>query len=83
RHAIDLRLDASLPNKHEVGGLERLTEQLDDRREATFGAHALGIALGCRILRAHDVRGNRRLADTMSAVLQARRDNRYALPEVG
>ena len=31
RHAIDLRLDASLPNKHEVGGLERLTEQLDDR----------------------------------------------------
>jgi hypothetical protein len=34
-------------------------------------------------LRAHDVRGNRRLADTMSAVLQARRDDRYALPEVG
>ena len=35
---------------------------------------ALGIALGCRVLRAHDVKGNRRLADTMSAVLTHRRD---------
>ena len=34
---------------------------------------ALGIALGCRILRAHDVKGNRRLVDTMSAVLEHRR----------
>ncbi len=46
---------------------------VDDRREVTFGAHALGIALGGRILRAHDVKGNRRLADTMSAVLEHRR----------
>lgn len=53
----------------EVAGTE-----VDDRREATWGAHALGIALGCRILRAHDVKGNRRLADTMSAILQHRRD---------
>lgn len=36
------------------------------------GAHALGIALGCRILRAHDVKGARRTADVMAAVLEAR-----------
>ncbi len=47
--------------------------ELGDRRSATMGAHALGIALGCRILRAHDVSGSRRLADTMSAVLLHRR----------
>ena len=36
-----------------------------------IAAHALGIALGCRILRAHDVRGARRVADVMAAVLEA------------
>ena len=56
------------------GFLGELTgADLSDRREATIGAHALGIALGCRILRAHDVRASRRVADTMSAVLQHRR----------
>ena len=44
----------------------------DDRREASHAAHALGIALGSRILRAHDVRGARRTADVMAAVLAAR-----------
>lgn len=39
--------------------------------EGTMAAHALGIALGCRILRAHDVRAGRRVADTMAAVLGA------------
>lgn len=37
----------------------------------TLAAHALGVALGCRILRAHDVRGSRRVADTMAALLAA------------
>lgn len=37
----------------------------------TLAAHALGIALGCRVLRAHDVRGSRRVADTMAALLAA------------
>ena len=45
---------------------------VDDRREASHAAHALGIALGSRILRAHDVRGARRTADVMAAVLAAR-----------
>ena len=34
-------------------------------------AHAQGIALGCRVLRAHDVRGSRRVADVMAAILEA------------
>jgi dihydropteroate synthase len=39
--------------------------------DATMAAHALGIALGCRILRAHDVRNGRRVADVMASVLAA------------
>ena len=61
----------SVSNKGFLG--EFTGAELSDRREATIGAHALGIALGCRILRAHDVRASRRVADTMSAVLQHRR----------
>jgi dihydropteroate synthase len=40
--------------------------------QGTMAAHALGIALGCRVLRAHDARAGRRVADTMAAVLEAR-----------
>jgi dihydropteroate synthase len=40
-------------------------------REGTIAAHALGIARGCRVLRAHDVAAARRVADTMAAVLVA------------
>ncbi len=76
RHSDDLvtlgfPVFLSASNKGFLG--ELVGTDVDDRRDATFGAHALGIALGCRILRAHDVRGNRRLADTMSAVLEHRR----------
>ncbi len=39
--------------------------------EGTMAAHSLGIALGCRILRAHDVRNGRRVADVMAAILAA------------
>jgi dihydropteroate synthase len=60
----------SASNKRFVGLLAQT--EVDDRIEATWAAHALGIALGCRILRAHDVRGGRRVADVMSAILQAR-----------
>ena len=59
----------SASNKRFVGLLAQT--EVDDRIEATWAAHALGIALGCRILRAHDVRGGRRVADVMSAILQA------------
>ncbi len=76
RHSDDLvalgfPVFLSASNKGFLG--ELVGTEIDDRHEATFGAHALGIALGCRILRAHDVKGNRRLVDTMSAVLAHRR----------
>jgi dihydropteroate synthase len=39
--------------------------------DGTMAAHALGIALGCRVLRAHDVRNGRRVADVMASILAA------------
>lgn len=39
--------------------------------DGTMAAHALGIALGCRVLRAHDVRNGRRVADVMAEILAA------------
>jgi dihydropteroate synthase len=43
-----------------------------DVAAGTDAAHTIGVARGCRILRAHDVRSARRLADLMAAVLAAR-----------
>lgn len=60
----------SASNKRFLG--ELVGTEVGDRREASLAAHALGIGLGCRILRAHDVRGSRRVADVMAAVLAAR-----------
>lgn len=37
----------------------------------TVAAHTLGIALGCRVLRSHDVRAARRVADMMAVILEA------------
>jgi dihydropteroate synthase len=45
---------------------------VEDRGPATAAAHALGISLGCRVLRAHDVRGARRVADVLAAVSEHR-----------
>ena len=45
--------------------------EITDRAEATIAAHSLGVSLGCRILRAHDVRAARRVADTLAAVMEA------------
>ncbi len=62
----------SASNKGFLG--ELVGAGVEERVEATWAAHALGVAQGCRILRAHDVRGARRVADIMSAVLVARRE---------
>jgi dihydropteroate synthase len=59
----------SASNKPFLGALFHLPP--DQRAGATLAAHALGISLGCRMLRAHDVRSARRVADTLSAVLEA------------
>ncbi|HUF31627.1 MAG TPA: dihydropteroate synthase [Acidimicrobiales bacterium] len=41
----------------------------EERREASHAAHAIGVIGGCRILRAHDVRGARRVADVVAALV--------------
>jgi dihydropteroate synthase len=45
--------------------------EVGGRWEATVAAHALGVTLGCRILRAHDVLAARQVADTLSAIMGA------------
>jgi dihydropteroate synthase len=62
----------SASNKRFLGDL--VGTDVTDRREASHAAHAFGIALGSRILRAHDVRGARRTADVMAAILEARHE---------
>lgn len=59
----------SASNKTFLGKL--LDLEVGERRLASHAAHALGIRLGCRILRAHDVRGARRVADVAAAILEA------------
>lgn len=58
----------SASNKRFLG--ELLGRDVTDRREASHAAHTLGISLGCRVLRAHDVRGARRTADVVAALLE-------------
>jgi dihydropteroate synthase len=59
----------SASNKRFLGHL--LGTDVNDRSDATNAAHALGIALGCRILRVHDVRAARRVAHVVSEILRA------------
>jgi dihydropteroate synthase len=42
-----------------------------ERWEPSVAAHALGVSLGCRLVRAHDVRAARRVCDTLAAVMEA------------
>ncbi|WP_419850283.1 dihydropteroate synthase [Candidatus Poriferisocius sp.] len=63
----------SVSNKGFLGALTGT--EVGNRREATLAAHALGVGLGSRILRAHDVAGTRRVADFMSALLQQERNH--------
>ena len=46
--------------------------EIHARREASLSAAALGVTLGCRVVRAHDVLGTRRVCDAVAAVLAAR-----------
>jgi dihydropteroate synthase len=59
----------SASNKPFLGAVLDLA--IDERAEASLGAAAMGVALGCRIVRAHDVAGTRRVCDAMAAVLEA------------
>jgi dihydropteroate synthase len=60
----------SASNKRFLGDLLGL--EINERRDATTAAHALGIALGCRVVRAHDVQGACRVRDMLAAVMEAR-----------
>jgi dihydropteroate synthase len=60
----------SASNKPFLGKL--LDLDIAERRDASLAAAALGVARGCRIVRAHDARGTRRVCDTIAAVLEAR-----------
>jgi dihydropteroate synthase len=46
--------------------------EIGERREASLSAAALGVSLGCRVLRVHDVAGTCRVRDALEAVLAAR-----------
>jgi dihydropteroate synthase len=59
----------SASNKTFLGRL--LDLEVGERGAATTAAHAVGVAGGCRLLRAHDVRAARRVADVLAAVLGA------------
>src|SRR3954469_5173162 len=59
----------SASNKTFLGRFLEL--EIDERNESPLAAAALGVPLGCRIVRAHDVRGTRRVSDVLAAVLEA------------
>jgi dihydropteroate synthase len=59
----------SASNKRFLG--DRLGLDIDARNDASLAAAALGIALGCRVLRVHDVRGTVRVRDALASVLEA------------
>ncbi|MGE0879977.1 MAG: dihydropteroate synthase [Acidimicrobiia bacterium] len=58
----------SASNKRFLGVV--LDLDVDQRRLASHLAHGIGIILGCRILRAHDVKGARRTSDVIAALLE-------------
>jgi dihydropteroate synthase len=68
--ALGYPLLLSASNKTFLGRL--LDLEVGDRREASLAATALGVGRGCRIIRAHDVKGTRRVCDAIAAVLEAR-----------
>jgi dihydropteroate synthase len=67
--ALGYPLLLSASNKTFLGRF--LDLEIDERNEASLASAALGVTLGCRIVRAHDVRGTRRVCDVLAAVLDA------------
>lgn len=66
--ALGLTLLLSASNKTFLGALFDL--EVQERREASLGAAALGISLGCRIVRVHDVAGTVRVRDTLASLAE-------------
>jgi len=59
----------SASNKTFLGRV--LDLEIDRREDASLSAVAIGVALGCRVVRVHDVARARRASDALSAVLEA------------
>jgi dihydropteroate synthase len=59
----------SASNKTFLGVMFNLA--VNERREASLAATALGIAGGCRIVRVHDVAGTVRVRDALARILEA------------
>jgi dihydropteroate synthase len=67
--ALGSPLLLSASNKAFLGVLFSL--DVNERREPSLAAAALGIASGCRVVRAHDVAGTVRVRDVLSRLLEA------------
>jgi dihydropteroate synthase len=67
--ALGYPLLLSASNKRFLGELFGL--EIGDRGDASMGATAMGVARGCRIIRAHDVRGTKRVCAVVAAILEA------------
>jgi len=69
--ALGCPLLLSASNKTFLGVVLDLA--IGERREASLAATALGAALGCRIMRVHDVAAHRQVCAVMGAISAARR----------
>jgi len=67
RLGYPLLLSAS--NKTFLGRV--LDLEIDQRGDASLAATAIGVALGCRIVRVHDVAGTRQVVDALGALFEA------------
>ena len=67
--ALGYPLLLSASNKTFLGRLLGL--EIDEREDASLAATAIGVALGCRIVRVHDVARARHVVDTLAAVVAA------------
>jgi dihydropteroate synthase len=66
--ALGQPLLLSASNKGFLGDLLNL--EIDERRDATLAAVALGVTKGCRVVRVHDVKGVLRVVNTLKAILE-------------
>ncbi len=60
----------SSSNKTFLGKI--FNQEVTERRDSSLAASAIGISLGCRILRVHDVQGTVRVRDTLARIMEAR-----------
>jgi dihydropteroate synthase len=67
--ALGYPLLLSASNKRFLGDVLRL--EIGDRRDASLAATAIGVAAGCRLVRAHDVRGTKRVCAVLAGILEA------------